>query len=137
MIQEPVLTPWSHEAPTVLLVDDEFLMREVLTDILEEGGLHTIPVASIDEAKAWLKAGAAIDLVFDGIRMPAAESFALARWIHENRPGMPLILANGYGNHAHDAPELHDTQFLRKPCNFETIVTTIRQTIACAQAIHA
>lgn len=124
----------SRNTPIVLVVDDEYLMRGVLTDILQEEGLATIPAASIDEAKAWLRTGAVIDLVFDDTRMPADDSFALAHWMHENRPGTPLIVANGYGGQVNGIPELQDTRILRKPCNFETIVAAIREAIAHARA---
>lgn len=137
MIQETTPTPQQHDTPTVLIVDDEQLMRGVLTDLLQEGGLQTIPAASIDEAKAWLKTGTVIDLVFDDIRMPSADSFALAHWIHDNCPGLPLILANGHGGQIDGTQIPNDTHVLHKPCDFEMIVTTIRETIAHAQAPKA
>jgi DNA-binding NtrC family response regulator len=111
-------------------VDDEFLMRAVLGEILQDNGFRTIAVASAEEAIAHLTGSAHIDLVFSDIKMPGLDGFTLARWIHFNRPDMPVILASGYPGKTNMAAELCRAEFLRKPCDFDLIVTKIRETIA-------
>lgn len=113
----------------VLVVDDEFLMRGVLVEILQDNGFHAIPVASAEEAIARLSAGERIDLVFSDIKMPGADGFALARWVHEHRSETPVILASGYPGKANMAAELCQAEFMRKPCDFEQIVDRIREAI--------
>jgi DNA-binding NtrC family response regulator len=115
---------------TVLVVDDEFLMRGVLVEILQDSGFDTIAAASAEEAMTCLTGPAHVDLVFSDIKMPGIDGFTLARWIHLNHPDMPVILVSGYPGKANMAAELCQAEFLRKPCDFELIVTKIRETIA-------
>ncbi len=114
---------------TVLVVDDEFLMRGVLVEILQDSGFAASGVASAEEAMAHLSGCAGVDLVFSDIKMPGIDGFALARWIHQHRPEIPVILASGYPGKANMAAELCQAEFLRKPCDFELIVEKIRETI--------
>lgn len=126
-----------HDAPTVLVVDDEFLMRGVLTEILQDSGFRVLAAASADDAIALLNGQDVIDLVFSDIKMPGPDGFSLARWVHQNKPGMPVILASGYSGKTNMAAELREAEFLRKPCDFEMIVTKIRETIARKQTCRA
>ena len=114
---------------TVLVVDDEFLMRGVLVEVLQDNGFVAIGVASAEEAMAYLSGPGHVDLVFSDIKMPGIDGFNLARWIHEQRPEIPVILASGYPGKANMAAELCQAEFLRKPCDFETIVEKIRAAI--------
>ena len=126
-----------QDRPTILLVDDAFLMRGVLSEILEDSGLHAIGAASGEEAVAYLCGPEQIDLVFSDIKMPCADGFALARWIHENRPDIPVILTGGYPGKAAIAAQSCGAEFLHKPCSFDLIVTSIREALARGQAVRA
>jgi DNA-binding NtrC family response regulator len=105
-------------------------MRGVLVEILQDNGFRAIAAASAEEAMALLTGSAHIDLVFSDIKMPGIDGFTLARWIHLNHPQMPVILVSGYPGKANMAAELCQAEFLRKPCDFELIVTKIREAIA-------
>jgi DNA-binding NtrC family response regulator len=61
----------------------------------------------------------------------------LARWIHQHRPEIPVILASGYPGKANMAAELCQAEFLRKPCDFELIVEKIRETIERRKSCRA
>jgi DNA-binding NtrC family response regulator len=122
---------------TVLVVDDEFLMRGVLVEILQDSGFLAVGVASAEEAMAHLSSRAGVDLVFSDIKMPGIDGFTLARWIHQHRPEIPVILASGYPGKANMAAELCQAEFLRKPCDFELIVEKIRETIERRKSCRA
>jgi DNA-binding NtrC family response regulator len=126
-----------QDRPTILLVDDAFLMRGVLGEILEDSGWHAVRAASGEEAMAHLRGPEQIDQVFSDIKMPGISGFALARWIHENRPDIPVILAGGTIGKANSAADLCGAELLHKPCNFDSIVTRIRETLARRLALQA
>jgi len=81
--------------PTVLIVEDEVLIREAVTDHLRECGFLVLEACDAEEAIEILEAGVDIDVVFSDIRMPGMGGVALAKWVSENRPGTPVFLASG------------------------------------------
>ena len=58
------------DPPTVLVVEDEVLIRMSTADYLRGCGYHIIEVGSGDEAVAVLKADVRIDVVFTDVSMP-------------------------------------------------------------------
>lgn len=83
-------------AATVLVVEDEVLIRLAVTDHLRDCGFRVFEAASIKEAQNVFLAGAEIDLVFSDIHMPeAGDGIALALWVAEHHPGVSVILTSG------------------------------------------
>jgi DNA-binding NtrC family response regulator len=115
---------------TVLVVDDEHLMRGVLKEILRDSGFHVVAVQSAEEAVWCLSKLFHIDVVFSDIKMLDIDGFALARWVRENMPHTPVILASGDGGNTNIAHDLCGAQFIRKPYDFDHIVYQIRETAA-------
>jgi len=126
-----------HHPPgrhTVLLVDDECLVRGVLSEILQDSGFAVVAVASAPEAIAVLGKPCRIDLVFSDVKMEPMDGFELARWIREHRPNLPVILASGYPSKTSMAADLRGVEFFRKPFDFDAVIDKIRDTIAQTQA---
>lgn len=122
--------------PNVLLVDDEYLVRGVLSEILRENGFAVVAVASAPEAIAVLSKPGRIDLVFSDVKMEPMDGVELARWIHEHRADLPVILASGYPNKVALA-ELRGVELFRKPFDFDAVVDKINDTIAHCRARRA
>lgn len=116
-----------HRRHTVLIVDDEPVIRSFLCDYLNEAGFHALAVASGDEAARLLGQGVAIDLVFSDVRMPGTlDGFGLARWVTENKPGLPVLLASGdLGSKRDAAKACHGAEILPKPYDFHLVVRKI------------
>ena len=123
------LTPDARRSSqhVVLLVDDEYLVRGVLTEILRDAGFFVIAVASAQEAIIYLVKLVHIDVVFSDIKMPGMDGFELAKWMHENTPDIGIILASGYTGKTNTAAELGGAEFIRKPFDFDHIVGKIRE----------
>jgi DNA-binding NtrC family response regulator len=115
--------------PTVLLVDDEYLVRGVLSEILKEAGFAVVPAENGAEAIHILSGLDHIDLVFSDIKMAPLDGFEVAKWAHEHKPGLPVILASGYSGKTNMAAELNGVQFFRKPFDFDAVVEKIRDTL--------
>ncbi len=87
---------------TVLVVEDEVLIRWVIADHLRDCGYRVIEAGSGDEAIEVLRRTAlVIDVVFSDVRMPGlTDGFALFRWVRQQRPKMKIVLASGMANAA-------------------------------------
>lgn len=83
---------------TVLLVDDEQLVRAVAADMLAELGLKVIETSSGPEALGLLAGEAGIDLVVSDHLMPGMTGAELAEAIRALRPGIPILLVSGYSD---------------------------------------
>jgi DNA-binding NtrC family response regulator len=119
----------SPRKPTVLLADDEYLVRGVLSEILKEAGFAVVPAENGAEAIHILSGLDTIDLVFSDIKMAPLDGFAVAKWVHEHKPGLPVILASGYSGKTNMASDLNGAQFFKKPFDFDAVVAKIRDTL--------
>ncbi|MBA2589791.1 MAG: response regulator [Alphaproteobacteria bacterium] len=119
-------------ARTVLVVEDEALIRAVLSDMLHDKGFKVLEAANANEAiEIFKKTTVAIDLVFTDVRMPGSmDGFGLVRWIQSTRPFIPVIVASGDIGKANDSScmTLGD-MFIPKPYDLERTAMKIRKVL--------
>jgi Response regulator receiver domain len=76
---------------TVLLVEDEILVRLLMVDILEDVGFRVIVAANAGMALNWLEGGKAVQVLFTDVHMPPGiDGLELARRVHERWPEISL-----------------------------------------------
>jgi CheY-like chemotaxis protein len=81
---------------TVLVVEDEFLVRQVLQIELEDAGYEVILADSADAAIAILEARSDIHLVFTDIDMPGSmDGLKLAACVRDRWPPIHIIITTG------------------------------------------
>jgi DNA-binding NtrC family response regulator len=117
---------------TILIVEDETLIRIMLSDYLQECGFAVLEAANADEAVTLIERDVSgIDLIFSDVRMPGTmDGFGLAKWVRENRPSLPVILTSGDIGKANLAQDLcANGLFLAKPYELDLIAEKIRQAI--------
>jgi signal transduction histidine kinase/FixJ family two-component response regulator len=90
----PVTEPASHGR--ILLVDDESMVREVLTEFLEDAGYVVMAAADGMQALALLDTGPAIAAVVTDLSMPGMDGLAVIRAAQERYPSLPAVLLTGY-----------------------------------------
>ena len=82
---------------TILVVEDEVLIRLMITEYLREFGYTVLEARDGDEAAKLLHGGDQVDVVFSDVRMPGRiDGLALAKWISRNRPGIGVLLTSAY-----------------------------------------
>ena len=116
-------------SPKILVVEDEVLLRFSLSEDLQECGFDVVASGSADEAVEIIRHGLGdIDLVFSDIAMPGVmDGVALAQWIHEYRPGLPVILTSGDEKRGASARQLCGRElFFPKPYDLHKVVAQIR-----------
>lgn len=120
---EPEETP-----ATLLLVEDEILIRMTVADYLRDCGYHVIEASNAHEALSVLRSDVAIDIVFTDVHMPGTmDGFALARWVHEHRPGIRVLLTSGVARTSAAAHDMcADAALVAKPYDHDSLLARIR-----------
>ena len=81
---------------SVLVVEDDMLIRLMITDELRDRGFGVIEAANADEAVILLQSQAPVDLVFTDVRMPGSmDGIGLAKLVRETRPELKVVVASG------------------------------------------
>lgn len=127
------LHPSAPQPRTVLVVEDEVLIRLVIADYLRECGYRVHEAANADEALAVLESpDVTVDVVFSDVSMPGSmDGFALARWIRANRPQVDVVLTSGIDRTAEIAGTLCEAgPILGKPYEPQSVVDRIKQLLA-------
>ena len=107
-------TPLAHRvdatAPigplTILLVDDEELVRTGTAEMLRDLGHEVIEASGGAEALGKLRARLQVDVVVTDYMMPRMDGAELARRIGKLRPNLPILLITGYADRVEGASDL-------------------------------
>jgi CheY-like chemotaxis protein len=91
---------------TVLLVDDEDLIRLSTADMLIELGYQVVEAGSAEEALKLLNRGLRPDLVLTDHLMPGMSGTELARTLRHDRPSIKVLVVSGYAETDGIAPDL-------------------------------
>lgn len=98
---------------TVLLVDDDELVRISVADTLREFGFTVVEAASASGALARLGEGLRPDVLVTDHMMPGMTGASLARLARRDLPNLPVLVITGYANFDRDESEGLDV--LSKP----------------------
>lgn len=115
------------DGPTILIAEDEALVRLAISDCLAEHGFNVYQAASAAEAIGLLESHSAIDIVFADVCMPREQDGRkLSRWIRTNRPELALLLTSGEVPRRDLLSELAQNEpFFEKPYDLQFVVAYI------------
>jgi len=133
MTSTPPRSESTAGAETVLVVDDEVLIRMVISEYLRDCGYKVIEAANADEAILLLQQEElTIDVVFTDIEMPGSmDGWGLSRWIRANRQGLHVILVGSPAHAANAAGELCESgPMLSKPYEPQAVLDRIKRLLA-------
>lgn len=115
---------------TVLVVEDEPLMRMDISGALEDGGFLVLEAANADEAIVILLEHTEIQALFTDIDMPGSmDGLMLAIAVRDRWPPIKIIVTSGHQSIREENLPV-DGRFFSKPYNPEKIVSTIREMLA-------
>ena len=122
---------------TILLAEDEELVRQFATDILERLGYRVLVAASGDEAVALYRAHQdEVDLALLDMIMPGRSGLETLRVLRGITPGLKAILTSGYTED--QLPDYGKSPrpdaFLKKPYRSRVLADLIRQVLAAQPA---
>jgi len=120
----------ANGSATILLVDDEEMVREVNQEILEVLGYRVLTAANGDQALAlYRKKQKEIDLVILDMIMPDMSGVEVFRKLKEITPEVRVLLASGYSADG-EAAEIIDqesTGFIQKPFTIKKLSDRINE----------
>ncbi|MCE7798181.1 response regulator [Sphingobium sufflavum] len=117
----------SAETATIMIVEDEAMIRQIGADILEEAGYQVIEAATADEALNIIKANPGIALIFTDVRMPGAmDGLGLAAIVHERWPDVRLLITSGHCRLRNDEIPARG-KFIPKPYPASELIRQIGQ----------
>jgi nitrogen-specific signal transduction histidine kinase len=81
---------------TVLVVEDEVSVRNLVTTALKQHGYDVLSAASGEEAIEIVGRGTDIGLLVTDVVMPGISGLDLAKMLVRRKPGLPVIVMSGY-----------------------------------------
>ena len=114
--------------PTVLVVDDEPLVRMTIADMLRSGGFDVLEAAAGAQALQLLAAERPAAALVTDVRMPGMDGVDLSHRVRALNPEMPIVLVSGDARP--DAALLPaGTRYLRKPVKSRELIAAIADAI--------
>jgi DNA-binding NtrC family response regulator len=122
----PPGAPSASTPKCILVVEDELLIRMMVSEELRDAGYDVIEACNADEALIVLKTPVRIDLVISDVRMPGSiDGLGLLAVVRACFPTMPVIITSG-----HSEPSLAmaggATRFVIKPFSLGFVREAVR-----------
>ena len=118
---------------TVLVVDDEPIVREVVCSYLRRDGFETLEADDGEEAKRLFERGDSSVVVLD-LMLPGTDGLALCRWIR-SQSRVPVIMLTARGEEADRIVglELGADDYVTKPFSPRELVARVRAVLRRAE----
>ena len=115
------------DAQTILVVEDEILIRFILADSLRDIGFQVLEAGDGDVGLQILNSGQVIDLIVTDVRMPGeVDGMELTRRSKSLAPGRPVIVCSA---HLYESEAFPANEFLAKPYSIAALAEAIARLI--------
>jgi PAS domain S-box-containing protein len=114
---------------TILLVEDEELVRVLVADVLGEAGYRVLEASDGEEAIAEIaEHKGAIDVLLTDVVLPGISGRDLHQWVQERHPEVPVLFMSGYAYDAIKRRGILDegASFIRKPFAIDALLLRLR-----------
>lgn len=128
ILAQPCVSPSGRRDSSILVVDDEEAVRELLVRLLQSAGHRVRAVGSAREAHAALKESP-VSLLITDVKLPDQDGIALFQQACEFDHRMMGLVMTGYGtvDLAVQAMKAGATEFLVKPFENEALQLTVNR----------
>lgn len=110
----------------VLVVEDEVLISELVSEALLESGFDVHAVTNGENALRYLESGSEVDILFTDINLEGRmDGSALAKAVRERRPELPIVYCSGRHSPTAISPLMPRSVFLKKPYDIADLCTLI------------
>ena len=123
---------------TILLVDDDPDVLEVIGETLSTFGYKVIPSPDAETALFIIKNRADIDLVITDLRMPGMDGIELYAKLRKELPSVPVIILTAYGSVETYLQSLSQGvfEYLNKPFQLEELNHVVKSVLQRAAAVN-
>jgi CheY-like chemotaxis protein len=119
-----------NKGVSVLVVEDEHLIRMDIVSSLEADGLMVFEAENAAEAIRCLKLNREIILIFTDVNMPGSmDGLALARYVHGRWPPVKIIVTSGYAK-VRDEDLPRGAIFVEKPYHPKNVADKMNELMA-------
>ncbi len=119
------------EQHSILVVDDELLIRDLLYDFFSGRGWH-ISVAESGQKALKILQDKKVDLVLTDLRMPEMDGLTLTGRLREDHPGLPVVIMTGYPSvdSAVSALRSRVADYVTKPFNINELFKIVNSQVS-------
>ena len=119
------------EAWSVLLVEDDSLIRITTAEYLRGVGYNVIEATTAEEAIVLLSSGVKVHLIFSDVYLPGdMGGFSLAVWVRNNLRSIPIVLTSGIESAVRPLDRQTLVPFLAKPYRMEDAERLVASVLA-------
>lgn len=125
-------------AKTILIVEDETVLRESLAELLTDEGYEVLQ-AEDGKAAYDLILQRPVDLVLSDVRMPQMDGLTLLQHLQKTAPETPVVMVTAYGTveSAVAAMRLGARDYLLKPVQFDDVLLKISRALEFSEMTKA
>ena len=124
----PEQTSAPPEGQTILLIEDESLVRDTVARLLKRAGYRVYEAADgVEGLELFGQLGSQVDLVLLDLAMPRMSGDQVIENLSELAPGLKILLFTGYGEGWEGSP--HVVEVLHKPLQFAEILQAVRRAL--------
>jgi two-component system cell cycle sensor histidine kinase/response regulator CckA len=133
-IHEPPPISRQGGQETILVVEDEEMIRRLVVRLLTARGYAVLSAPSGHEALELLQSGRHVDLLFVDVVMPGMRGPELARRARELDPSLPVLFTTGYELKPDDGESRGRDPVLYKPYTPDQLLPRLRELLDRARA---
>ena len=117
---------------TILIVDDELLIRWAIAQTLEAAGFTVREAGTAREALEWIEKDGDVGVVLLDLKLPDSSDLGLLRTLRQRAPGSPVILMTAHGSAEVLEEAMRAGAFfaLGKPFDMQYMVDRVRDAMA-------
>jgi len=130
----PVASAAAGGSETILLVEDEDSVRQLVRETLDSRGYRVLEAANGNAALAVAAAHSdTIHLIITDVVMPGLSGQELVQQLLPARPGLKVLYLSGYAQDAFSAPNAAAQKtFLQKPFTLQSLSRKVREVLGPA-----
>ena len=127
-------TASAEDRPSLLVVDDSAVIRDMIMLVLHYGGYRTCSAVGGNEARALVAVEIPALLITD-LRMESGDGWELIAFCHAHCPQLPILIVSGLPNGTWPEIEGYANGYLTKPFGFHELLAEVARLLPASAAL--
>ena len=132
LIDSPIDRSKGERQPVILVADDEVMIRDLVTVLMQQDGYYVLSAADgregLELSHQYL---GSIDLLITDVQMPRLSGTDLSAQLAKERPGIKVLMMSG-ADMTEIVRQNATLQFLPKPFDGQTLRARVRATVTAS-----